>query len=595
MAPRSARLLLVVPDRRVRGALRTLLAAGGFRVVAEAGDFRHAREAALACRPDVALVDPLLSTPAAGCDFIRTLCEELSTAVVALTSNPALRGPALRAGAADVLTTTECQPEDLLTALRHAAPPAQGGADMQTRTDSAREPLDSGGLVANRTIPDLFAAAAAAHPDKPCLVPGDDDRPALTFAQAAHAVGLTAQRLRDAGIGPDDKVAVLSPNDTGVVIATLALLSIGAAWLPINARESTATVTALLDQFGCDLLIAHPDLESEAKVVADGVPTVRGVLDLHRLTGPGDGYSVPRLPPAAQRDPADRALAAIFPTGGTTGRPKGVAYTHQRLGAIAEAYARVQAHPGDVYLAAAPLTHVGGRICLSVLASGGTVVILPSFDETAVLRTVERHRITTLTVTSTMLYRLIDAARDSRYDTSSLRALVYGGGPTAISRIREALGVFGPVLEGGYGQTEAPMFITRFRAEDHLVDGKPAPDARLRSVGRPTEVSDVRIVDSAGNEVPRGETGRVIVRGPFTMNGYYRNPAETAARRAGEFHSTGDLGFLDEDGFLTLVGRESDVIITGGFNVYPAEVENVLAAQPGVRECAVVGVPDERW
>jgi acyl-CoA synthetase (AMP-forming)/AMP-acid ligase II len=303
------------------------------------------------------------------------------------------------------------------------------------------------------------------------------------------------------------------------------------------------------------------------------------------------------LPPRpGGHDEADRDLAAIFPTGGTTGRSKGVAFTHERLTAIVDSYAQVQAAPGDVYLAAAPLTHVGGRICLSVVASGGTVVVLPAFDESAVLSAIDRYRVTTLTVTPTMLYRLIDAPDRASYDTSSLRALVYGGAPTALSRIREAIEVFGPVLEGGYGQTEAPMFITRFRADEHVVDGRPAPDARLRSVGRATAVSEVRVIGADGDDLPVGEAGRILVRGAFTMAGYYHDAENTAARtEADGFRSTGDIGFLDADGFLTLVGRETDLIITGGFNVYPAEVENVVAAQPGVRECAVFGLPDDIW
>lgn len=231
-----------------------------------------------------------------------------------------------------------------------------------------------------------------------------------------------------------------------------------------------------------------------------------------------------------------------------------------------------------------------------MIASGGTVVVLPAFDERAVLSAIDRYGVTTLAVTPTMLYRLIDAPDRGGYDTSSLRALVYGGAPTAVSRIREALEAFGPVLEGGYGQTEAPMFITRFRADEHVVDGVPVSDERLRSVGRPTAVSEVRIVDTDGRDLPPGEPGRILVRGAFTMAGYYHDPENTAARtEADGFRGTGDIGVLDAEGYLYLVGRETDLIITGGFNVYPAEVENVVAAQPGVRECAVFGLPDDVW
>lgn len=470
---------------------------------------------------------------------------------------------------------------------------------MQVQTDP-RPPAPGGHAPATEpapllSLPARIEAAARAHPDRPCLVEGTaPERAGMSFAETWRAIEATAERLRRCGIGPEDKVAVLSPNDPRVVVATVALLSLGAAWLPINSRESTATIVALLDRFGCDALVVHPDLAAVAEDVVRAVAGLRGVLSLDDLMGASGEVAV-LAPRGRGADPEDRDLGAVFPTGGTTGRPKGVTFTHQRLAALAECYATVLARPDDVYLAAAPLTHVGGRICLSVIASGGTVVVLPGFDERAVLEAIQRHRITTLTVTSTMLYRLLDCPERSTFDTSSLRSLVYGGGPTAVSRVRQAIEAFGPVLEGGYGQTEAPMFITRLRPEDHIVDGLPAPDERLRSVGRQTAVSEVRVVDDNGQEVPAGTTGRVLVRGPFTMSGYYRDPDATAARRVGEFHSTGDIGFLDREGYLTLVGRETDLIITGGFNVYPAEVENVIAAQPGVRECAVFGLPDERW
>lgn len=469
----------------------------------------------------------------------------------------------------------------------HVTTDPAGQAAFDTPEGATPEPV---------LLPQRIAEAAAADPDRLCLVVGEDPAGAgVTYAETWSAVERGASRLRRLGVSASDKVAVLSPNDTRVVVATVAVLAVGAAWLPVNSRESTATIIGLLERFGCDVIVAHADLADVANEVADAVPGIRGVVsldDFHQDT-PDDVTPLP--PRTLPVDPADRDLGAIFATGGTTGEPKGVSFTHQRLAALAETYARVQARPDDVYLAAAPLTHVGGRVCLSVLASAGTVVVLPAFDERAVLGAIERHRVTTLTVTSTMLYRILDCPERDSFDTSSLRALVYGAGPTAVSRIKQAIEVFGPVLEGGYGQTEAPMFITRFRPEDHVVDGRPVSDERLRSVGRATACSEVRVVDDRGADLPAGSPGRILIRGPFLMDGYYRAPELTAAREIGGFRLTGDIGVLDEDGFLTLVGRESDLIITGGFNVYPAEVENVIAAQPGVRECAVFGLPDERW
>jgi acyl-CoA synthetase (AMP-forming)/AMP-acid ligase II len=432
-----------------------------------------------------------------------------------------------------------------------------------------------------------FVAHAERGADRVCLL--WDDGQSRSYGQVAAATAEFAGSLVRAGLGPGDKVAVLSPNSPECVVAMLAIQEIGAVWLPINHRDSAGTLGDILDRFGCDAILAHPELADEAEKLGRNAPSIRLV---HRL---GD----PVVPAAASRatatDPADRELAAIFTTGGTTGVPKGVAFTHERLAALVDTYAALQAGENDIYLAAAPLTHVGGRICLSVLGSGGAVVILPAFDPVAVLSAVERYRVTHVSVTSTMLYRLLDAPGRAGYDTSSLRRLGYGSSPTAVGRIRQALDAFGPVLSGGYGQTEAPMFISQLRPEDHLAGGQPAPDDRLRSVGRPTPACEVKILGEDDRELPPGEVGEIVVRGNFTMSGYYRDPEGTAARRVGGFQRTGDLGTFDADGYLTIVGRRSDLIITGGFNVYPAEVENALAALPGVREAAVFGLPDDDW
>lgn len=447
------------------------------------------------------------------------------------------------------------------------------------------------------TIPAQVRRNAEIDPVRTCLVQvgGTDDERTLTYAQTWAAVEAAAERLRVWGVRPADKVALLSPNDIDVVIATLAILEIGAVWLPVNSRESVETICGMLDHFGCDLLLAHGELGETAEVVQGRVPTIRGALTLAALTTPANDVPRGAVAIADEGDALDISLGAIFPTGGTTGRPKGVSFTHERLAALAWSYQQVIAEPDDVYLAAAPLTHVGGRACLSAMSALGTVVILPGFDEGAVLRAIGEHDITTITITSTMLYRLLDHPDLASFDTSSLRSIVYGAGPTAPRRIRQAIDAFGPVLVQGYGQTEAPMFMTRLTAADHMVGQQPAPEARLLTVGRSTAVSDVVVADDAGTPLPIGSEGNILVRGPFTMSGYYRNAEATEQRRVGEYQNTGDRGMLDADGFLTIVGRQSDLIISGGFNVYPAEVEHALSTLPGVKECAVFGIPDDKW
>lgn len=435
-------------------------------------------------------------------------------------------------------------------------------------------------------VADLIAEHVRQQPDRRCVV---TDAECLSYQQVWEQAGQLADRLGGAGLGPGHKIAILSPNSPDCVVAMVAILRLGAVWLPVNYRDSASIMRDTLGRLGCHALLVDSSFTSNLGELIDGVPSIGAAFVL------GSGRRA-HTGPVSAPEPEDRELAAIFTTGGTTGAPKGVAFTRERLSALMRAYARISARDADVYLAAAPLTHVGGRICLGVLASGGTTVVLPGFDEQAIFDAIGRHRVTTFTVTPTMLYRLLDHPDARSRDTSSLRALVYGGGPTAPARIRQALDMFGPVLESGFGQTEAPMFITRMSPEEHVDEqGHPAPEDRLRSVGRPTEVCDLVILDKAGARLPAGQVGEIAVRGDFTMAGYYRDPDATQARRAGEYWRTGDLGYLDPEGYLTIQGRVTDMIITGGFNVYPAEVENAVMEIPGVRECAVFGVPDDEW
>lgn len=441
--------------------------------------------------------------------------------------------------------------------------------------------IDSVGIAAH------FHRAAVHRPNRSCL---RWDGGNLTYREVAREVTSLTRRLADAGLGPGEKIAVLSPNSHLCIIAMLAIQELGGVWLPVNPRDGTTTIGTTLDRFGCDALLLHPDLAHVGRELGHLAPSIRL---LHRLDDLSAAVSAsPRL---TATHPADRDVAAIFTTGGTTGTPKGVAFSHRRLANLVDTYRQVQFEEDQIYLAAAPLTHAGGRICLSVLACGGTVVVLPAFDPEAVLSAVQRYRVTDLTLTSTMLYRLLDSQNLASYDTSSLKRITYGASPTSVARIRQALNHFGPVLVGAYGQTEAPMFISRLAATDHYLDGKIAPHERLRSVGHATTASTLCIFDDRGQPMPASQIGEIGVRGEFTMSGYYRDPVATAERQIGGFQRTGDVGFIDAEGCLTIVGRRPDLIITGGFNVYPAEVEEAILALPGVREAAVFGVPDEDW
>lgn len=437
-----------------------------------------------------------------------------------------------------------------------------------------------------RTIVHAIVDRAERCSDHRALVFGDES---ITYRELIERTGAAAQWLESAGIGPADKVAVLTANHPDAVIVALAALWVGATWVPANPRDSVADLAENLRRVGCRLLAYGAPMAQAASAIGAACGETTRLVRLDEVSA----GAAPGRAPAVRAEPG--APAAIFFTGGTTGRSKGVEFLHEQFRNLADHYVELLVRPDDVFLAAAPLTHVAGRQCLSTLTGGATTVILPEFDPTAVLTAIEHHRVTGMTTTPTMLYRLLADPSARTRDVSSMRRLGYGAAPIAIDRLKEAIDVFGPVMQGGYGQTESPMLIAYLRPDEHVIDGDLAPDERLRSVGRPTPYSDVRIVDDTGADRPRGEVGEIIVAGDYQMHRYYDDPEATATARFGRYIRTGDLGVLDADGYLTITGRIKDMIITGGFNVYAAEVESALAAHPSVYEAAVFGRPDTQW
>lgn len=415
--------------------------------------------------------------------------------------------------------------------------------------------------------------AAALHPDRPCLIAGED---VLTHGQVARLSTGFAEQLVARGLGAGRRVAVLSPNRPAVMVATIGILRAGATWVPLNPYDSIDTMTQLCRRFRVDAVVAHPDFAELGSIPIDDA-----------LAATSTGADLPQ--------PPEHDLAAVFATGGTTGVPKGVCYRHRTLSAIVADFAQFLGHDHPVFLAAGPLSHVAGRSALGVIAAGGSVVVLPRFDAGAALEAIEHHRVTTTILPVTLLNRMLAHPAARTTDVSSLRRVWVGAAPVPVDLIKRAIATLGPVVCQNYGQTEAPTFIASMQPDDYFSGGKLADDERLASCGRPTPFSAVRIVDADGDDVAAGDVGEILVRGNFVMDGYLDDPVATRATRFHGWHRTGDLGTLDSDGYLTVVGRLRDVIITGGFNVCPAEVEAVLAERSEVHECAVIGVRDAEW
>lgn len=463
----------------------------------------------------------------------------------------------------------------------------------------AGSPTAAAGLPAQRAI-DVFDAGARSYPERSCLRWGDDSlsyREVELLSQRI-AVGLAAE-----GFGRGTHAAVLSPNHPHAFLCVLGILRAGAVWMSINARNADEEIVRTLQALDCEILFYHHDFSAMLPQLRAQAPGIRRYICIDRGDGDAPGvleWAAGFAPSAAAVAVEADDVAILSATGGTTGRPKGVMLTQKNFVAFCDGVD--WEFPDDqtpVYLAAAPMTHVGGRFCFPVMRRGGTVVILAKPDSREILAAIPKYRVTRLFLPPTAIYALLAEPCVRTHDFSSLRYFSYGGGPMSVHKLKEAINVFGPVMAQGYGQTEAPLLMAFLSPRDHFEDGRLgaalACDERLSSCGKPTPFARIGIMDDRGHMLPQGEIGEIVVRGEFVMKGYYKDASASAAVSDHGWHHTGDVGRLDADGFLHIVDRKKDMIVTGGFNVFSSEVEQVISTLPGVRDCAVFGVPDDKW
>jgi long-chain acyl-CoA synthetase len=416
----------------------------------------------------------------------------------------------------------------------------------------------------------------------------------LGYAQLADRVLRLAGALRDRlGVAPGNTVALVMQNSAAYVELLYACWAAGACAVPINVKLHPREVAFILDDAGARACFVTGEIDARA-------------IDTARAAGAGTRYCDVDTPeyrallqaPAAALQPVDAdALAWLFYTSGTTGRPKGVMLSHRNLLAMSLNYlADVDpgAGAGDGLLHAAPMSHGSGLYIVPNVAVGAAQWVPASraFDVAEIddiLATTERVK---FFAAPTMVKRLVDGLRG---DARGLKAIVYGGGPMYVADCQRALARFGPRLVQIYGQGESPMTITVLPASDHADTGDGRWLQRLGSVGRAQTGIELAVLDDHDRPLPAGEPGEVCARGDTVMRGYLNNAEATARTLAGGWLHTGDIGRLDESGYLTLVDRSKDLIVSGGSNIYPREVEEVLLQHPQVAEVAVVGVPDAEW
>ncbi|VCU68382.1 Long-chain-fatty-acid--CoA ligase [Pigmentiphaga humi] len=447
-------------------------------------------------------------------------------------------------------------------------------------------------LYAGGTLGDIIARSLSRYPDRIAFVEGDRQ---FTYRETAAAISRIMQWFDSVGLQRGDTVAQLSRNCPEQWFVMAALYLSGLRSVTLHAMGGADDHTYILN-------------DSEAKVViydayfADKVaayrPACAGVAAWY-CHGEGSAdenfwNAVSSFQPRTAlrcRSAAEDIIRLAY-TGGTTGKPKGVMLSNRALVANTMLTLVEKDWPEEVrVLCTAQISHGAGAMIVPTLSRGGTFYLYPGFDKDTIIAEVSRHRITVMYLVPTMIYSLLDYPPARRADWSSIALITYGASPMSPKRIEEAIAVFGPVMCQGYGQTEAPNSIAVLRKCDHDLS-KPE---RLLSCGMPYPGIQVAILDEQYKEVPRGTVGEICVRGPIVMSGYWKQPEQTAEAFAGNWLHTGDMGCQDDDGFLYIVDRKKDMIISGGFNVYPREIENVLAEHAGVSNAAVIGVPDDKW
>lgn len=422
-----------------------------------------------------------------------------------------------------------------------------------------------------------------------------------TYREAGRMSCRIANRLLAACTAQGTKVAVLSPNAPLPWICVLGTWRAGHVWVPLNPNNPAADNVDLVERFDVEVLFYDIAVQEQA---AECLARTDGRLTLIALNGGtlGEAFDTwvadsPETAPLVSSQMDD--VVAVSATGGTTGAPKGVMNTHRSFATMVAHQLLALHYPADtnpVNLAAAPLTHTAGILSLQTVVRGGTVVIVERASPENVIDAVERFGVTEVFLPPTVIYRMLSKIDEHTTDMSSLRYILYGAAPMSVARLQEGIDKLGPVFIGGYGQTEAPAAITFLHPEEHLDDGATASDERLSSCGRPSPFISIDIKDiESGETMATGEPGEVCVRGDLLMKGYYKDPAKTADTIRNGWLHTGDIGYLDADGYLHLTDRLKDLIITGGFNVYPNEVEQVIWGHPAVQDCAVVGAPDNEW
>jgi len=450
-------------------------------------------------------------------------------------------------------------------------------------------------------IPTLIAKGAKYYSDRTAIVFGEKR---FTFREVNERANRLANGLLSLGVKKGDRVASLSRNCHQHIEIVFARHKIGAVEVNLNPRLSPGEIAWQLNDSKTETLFVASEFLEKVRPILSSCRGIKHRIGLSGASGQEIDYEElirsgsPEAPPVIETELYGEGIGAITYTAGTTGRPKGIVWTRKSVWTVARNLLLdmiPDLSSEDIFLGLQPLYHAVGWFILPCWLRGVTHVIVPEFHNEIAMETIEKEKVTVIKTVPTVLVRMVAHPDIRKRNLQSVRTIIYGASPMPVEPLRQAIEIFGPVFIQNYGQSEAPMTICLLGKKDHVLEGDAERTARLASVGRPYTLVEVRVVNENGKDVPVGEVGEVIVRGDHLMTEYWQLPQETEEAFKDGWLYTRDMAKVDKDGYIFLVDRKSEMIISGGLNIYPNEVEQVLYQHPAILEAAVFGVPDKEW
>ena len=451
---------------------------------------------------------------------------------------------------------------------------------------------------------DFLSIASAICPDRDCVV---SERTRYTFGQIDERTSRLASALANLGVNKGDRVAILEVNCSQYLESYYATTKVGGIFAPLNFRAKQDELGYMLNNAEATVLLVGDRYIDMVSALRPQLPSVKHYISIdskHEDMLYYDELLSASSPQEAASEIDDEDVTMLMYTAGTTGRPKGVPLTHHSFSVyVLENVDPASPEIEEKNLLTVPLYHVAGiQALLAAIYGGRTLIMMRQFEVKEWMETVQRERVNRAMLVPTMLKRVIDDPDFGQYDLSSLRVITYGAAPMPFEVIKKAIEVMPWVrFINAFGQTETASTITALGPEDHVITGtEEEKEKKLKrlasSIGRPMSDVEIKIIDDEGRELPRGEVGEIVARGPRVMSGYWKDAEKTKdAFTAEGWLRSGDTGYMDEEGYIYLAGRADDLIIRGGENISPVEVENVLYSHPAIEEAAVIGIPDPEW